>query len=298
MRYFITGASGWIGSGVTRELIGAGHEVVGLARSDESAATIAALGAEVVRGELTDLDVLREAASGADGVVHLAFVHAFDDFLRSVEIDRAAIDTIGDALAREGGEVLVIASGVAGLAQGRPSTEDDEGAAEARNANAHAALRLADRGIHPILARFAPTVHGTGGDHGFIRVLAEIARRTGVAAYVGDGSQAWGAVHRDDAARLVRLAIESPEVATRIHAVAEEGVPTKTIAEALGDRLGLPVASIDPADAMEHFGWMGRFWPLDLRASSALTRERYGWDPTGPTLLEDIAAGGYDVPAA
>jgi len=298
MRYFITGASGWIGSAVTRELLGAGHQVVGLARSDASAAKIAAGGAEVVRGELTDLDVLRDAAADADGVVHLGFVHAFDDFATSVGVDRAAIEAFGDALAGDAGKVLVVASGVAGLVPGRAATEDDEGAPESRGANAHYALSLAERGIRPILARFAPSVHGTGGDHGFIATIAQIARRTGVAGYVGDGEQAWAAVHRDDAARLVRLAIASPQTATRVHAVAEEGVSTRAIAEALGKRLGLPTASIAPEDAMEHFGWMGRFWSLDLRASNALTRERYGWTPTGPTLLDDIEAGGYDVPAA
>jgi nucleoside-diphosphate-sugar epimerase len=298
MRYFVTGASGWIGSGVTRELLAAGHTVTGLARSDASAARIEALGAEVVRGELTDLDVLRDAAAASDGVVHLGFIHAFDDFMTSIAIDRATIETFGEALAGDAGKVLVIASGVAGLTPGQVSAEGDEGDPEQpRIANAHLALSFADRGVKPILARFAPTVHGSSGDHGFIRVVAEIARRTGVAGYVGDGSQAWGAVHRDDAAELVRLAIESPDVATRLHAVAEEGVPTKVIAEALGERLGVPAVSIDPDDAMEHFGWMGRFWPYDLRASSDLTRERYGWQPTRPTLLEDIAAGGYDVPA-
>lgn len=297
MRYFITGASGWIGSAVTRELLAAGHRVAGLARSDASASAIAALGAEVVRGELTDLDVLRDAATASDGVLHLGFVHDFDDFATSVGIDRAAIDAFGDALAGDEGKVLVVASGVAGLTPGRPATEDDDGVAEGRSANAHATLALAERGIRPILARFAPTVHGPAGDHGFIRVVAEIARRTGVAGYVGDGDHAWAAVHRDDAARLVRLAVESPATATRVHAVAEEGVPTRVIAEALGERLGVPTASIAPEDAAEHFGWMGRFWSLDLRAAGALTRERYGWEPAGATLLDDIAAGGYDVPA-
>jgi nucleoside-diphosphate-sugar epimerase len=297
MRYFITGASGWIGSAVTRELIGAGHQVTGLARSDASADKVTELGGDVVRGELTDLEVLREGAAAADGVVHLGFIHDFDDFMTSVRVDREAIETLGSAL--EGsGRTLVVASGVAGITPGRVATEGDlpEGA-NPRIANAAVAEAFAERGVVPVFARFAPTVHGIG-DHGFISVVAQIARAKGVSAYVGDGSQAWAAVHRDDAARLVRLALESPGTARVLHAIAETGVPTRSIAEALGERLGLPVTSIDPADAGEHFGWMGSFFGADLRASSTLTRERFGWEPAGPSLLDDIAAGGYDVPAA
>jgi nucleoside-diphosphate-sugar epimerase len=298
MRYFITGASGWIGSAVTRELIGAGHQVTGLARSDASADKVAELGGDVVRGELTDLGVLREAAAAADGVVHLGFIHDFDDFMTSVQVDRVAIQTLGSAL--EGsGRALVVASGVAGITPGRVATEDDPLPDEGnpRIANAAVAEAFAERGVVPVFARFAPTVHGIG-DHGFISVIAQIARAKGVSAYVGDGSQAWAAVHRDDAARLVRRALESPGTARVLHAIAETGVSTRTIAEALGERLGVPVTSIDPADAGKHFGWMGAFFGADLRASSILTRERFGWEPTGPTLLEDIAAGGYDVPVA
>jgi nucleoside-diphosphate-sugar epimerase len=294
MRYFITGASGWIGSAVTRELVGAGHEVTGLARSEAAAARIAALGAEVVRGDLADLDVLRDAAAASDGVVHLGFIHDFADFETSVRVDADAIRTFGETL--QPGQVLAIASGVAGLTPGRVATEDDHGANASRSANAHLVRTFADRGIRPMQLRFAPTVHGAG-DHGFIAYLAGVARARGVSAYIGDGEHRWAAVHRDDAAHLVRLAIEAPDVADVVHAVAEEGIPTRRIAEAIGERFGLPTASLAPEDAAAHFDWMGRFFGADLAASSTLTRERFGWEPTRPTLLEDIAAGGYDAPA-
>ncbi|MGV1007154.1 MAG: SDR family oxidoreductase [Dermatophilaceae bacterium] len=296
MRYFITGASGWIGSAVSRELVGAGHHVTGLARSDESAAALGALGVEVVRGGLTDLDVLRDAAVAADGVVHLGFVHDFDNFMTSVRIDREAIETLCRAL--EGsGKTLAIASGVAGLTQGRVATEADTGdLPNPRLDNATYLLSRAAEGLRPLVLRFSPTVHGIG-DHGFVKVIAQIARTRGVSAYTGDGMSRWAAVHRDDAAALVRLAIEAPDGPSVVHAVAEEGVPAKAIAVALAVRLDLPVAPIASQDAEAHFGWMGRFFGQDLAASSATTRQRLGWVPTHPTLLEDIAVGGYDVPA-
>jgi nucleoside-diphosphate-sugar epimerase len=296
MRYFVTGASGWIGSAVTRELLSAGHSVAGLARSDGSAGAISALGADVVRGSVSDHDVLRDAAATSDAVVHLAFIHDFSDFLTSVRVDREAIETFASAL--EGtGKTLAIASGVAGLVEGRPATEDDRVVGpNPRGDNATFVLTLADRGIAPLILRFAPSVHGTGGDHGFVRTIAEVARARGVSGYIGEGTTRWAAVHRDDAARAVRLAVESPERGPVVHAVAEEGVRAKDIAEALGARLGLPTASIAPDDALEHFGWVGRFFGQDLTASSTITRERWGWQPTHPTLLDDIAAGGYDVP--
>jgi nucleoside-diphosphate-sugar epimerase len=293
MRYFITGASGWIGSAVTRELLANGHQVTGLARSDASAAAIEAVGAEVVRGSLTDLDVLRDAATAADGVVHLGFIHDFSAFEASISVDRAAIEALGAALAGSG-KVLAIASGVAGLMTGRPVTEEDAGeSANPRLENARHLLALADTGVKPLVLRFAPSVHGIG-DHGFISTIAQIARDKGLSAYVGDGSSRWAAVQRDDAARLVRLALESPDTARIVHAVGEEGVTAKDIAEAIAARSGIPAVSIAPEQAQEHFGWMGMFFGQDLPASSALTRERYGWTPSGPTLVEDIAAGGYD----
>jgi nucleoside-diphosphate-sugar epimerase len=296
MRYFITGASGWIGSAVTRELLASGHSVAGLARSDASAGAIAALGADVVHGSLTDLDVLREAATSSDGVVHLGFIHDFTDFETSVRVDRAALETFGAAL--EGtGKTLAIASGVAGLVQGRPATEEDLGdSPNPRVEHAKYVLSLAGKGVRPAILRFSPSVHGTAGDHGFIKVIAQIARQRGVSGYVGDGTSRWAAVHRDDTAHLVGLALASPYEKVVVHAVAEEGIPAKAIAEAIAARLDVRTASIAPEDTASHFGWMGAFFSQDFQASSAITRERYGWVPTHPTLLEDIAAGGYDVP--
>lgn len=298
MRYFITGGSGWIGSAVTRELLGAGHEIVGLARSDASAARVAGLGAVPIRGELTDLDTLAGAARDADGVIHLGFVHDFTDFATSIAIDRAAITALGEAMSGSG-RPLLIASGFAGLAPGSVATEEtpaDPAVAGPRAETARIAEQFGERGVRVIFVRFAPTVHGTG-DHGFISAIAQTARQRGVSAYIADGTHRWGAVHRDDAARLVRLAAERPELAIVVHASGEEGVPTRLIAEALGERLDVPTVSIDRRDAGEHFGWLGRFFGSDLAGSSILTRERFGWEPTGPTLLEDIAAGAYDVPA-
>jgi nucleoside-diphosphate-sugar epimerase len=295
MRYFVTGASGWIGSAVSRELIEAGHQVTGLARSDASAQKLQALGAEVVRGELTDLDTLRDAATGVDGVVHLGFIHDFDKLDTSVKVDRAAVETLGAALAGTDA-TLAIAAGVAGLVQGRPATEEDSGDGPTpRGETAKYVMSLADQGIRPLLLRFAPSVHGTAGDHGFVKTIAGVARERGVSAYIGDGGSRWAAVHRDDAARLVRLALEKPN-GNVIHAVGEEGVSAKAIADALGARLDLPTVSIAPEDAVAHFGWMGRFFGQEFSATSEITRRRYGWEPTHPTLIEDIAAGGYDVP--
>jgi nucleoside-diphosphate-sugar epimerase len=297
MRYFITGASGWIGSAVTRELVAAGHQVVGLARSDASAARVAELGATPVRGALADLEVLRDAAAAADGVVHLGFIHNFDDFATSVAVDRAAIEVLGTAMA-DSGRPFVVASGFAGLAPGSIATEEtpvnrDLGP---RIENAILAESFADRGVRVIFARFAPTVHGMG-DHGFISRIAGIARDTGVSAYIGDGTNRWGAVHRLDAAHLVRLVLDRPEAATVVHASGEVGIPARDIAQALGDRFGLPVTSIASEAADEHFGWIGPFFAGDLAGSSVLTRERFDWHPTHPTLLEDIAAGAYDAGA-
>ena len=293
MRILVTGASGWIGSATVTELLAAGHQVVGLARSDTSAATVEALGADVVRGGLDDPAGLGAAARDVDGVVHLAYIHDFSRMEDAAVADRRAIEAMAEPLAGTGGPLL-IASGVVGLAQGRPSTEEDapDPASHPRSATATYKVGLAEQGIRSGVVRFAPTVHGAG-DHGFVSVLVGIARERGVSAYVGDGSSRWPAVHRLDAARLVRLAVEDAPAGSVVHAVAEEGVPAKDIAEAIGAGLGLPVASVDPEDAMEHFGWMGRFFGADLPTSSALTRERYGWTPTHPTLLQDLASGSY-----
>jgi nucleoside-diphosphate-sugar epimerase len=291
MRVLLTGASGFIGSAIVPELLGAGHQVVGLARSDASAAAVAAAGAEVHRGALDDLDSLRAGAAAVDGVIHTAFIHDFSDMPASARTDLRAIETLGAAL--EGSDrPLVITSGVAVLPVGGPGTERDEpdrGSAGAhRIASEDAALALAARGVRSSVVRPAPSVHGEG-DHGFVAALIGIARDTGVSGYVGDGANRWPAVHRLDTARLYRLAVESAPAGSVLHAVAEEGVPTREIAEVIGRHLDLPMAAVAP----EHFGWLGGFFAADLRASSALTRELLGWEPAHLGLIEDLEQGHY-----
>ncbi|WP_426593191.1 SDR family oxidoreductase [Cellulomonas sp. McL0617] len=295
MRVFVTGASGWIGSAVTAELLAEGHEVVGLARSDASAAAIAEAGASTVRGGLDELDVLRTSADKSDAVIHLGFNHDFGDMAGAWRTERAAVQTFVDTL--EGSErPLLLASGVAGLTPGRVATERDAstqvGPESMRGGAEHLALSYADRGVRSVGLRFAPTVHGQG-DHGFVAVLAGIARTTGVSGYVGDGANRWPAVHRLDAARLVRLALERAPAGSVVHAVGEEGVAARDIAEAIGQGLGVATAAIEEAQAAEHFGWIGRFFALDTPASSTITRELLGWAPTRPGLLDDLAAGYY-----
>jgi nucleoside-diphosphate-sugar epimerase len=295
MRVFVTGASGWIGSASVDELLAAGHEVTGLARSDASAAALQAKGARVRRGDLDDLAGLRAGAEAADAVLHLANKHDFSDMAGTAAAERAAVQTIGDALAGTG-RPLLLASGVAALAQGRPATEDDpspfHGPDSPRGGSENLALEFAERGVHPVSLRFAPTVHGAG-DHGFIAVIAQVAREKGVSGYPGDGTNRWAAVHVSDAGRLVALALDKAPAGARVHAVAEEGVPVRDIAEAIGRSLGLPVASIAPDDVQDHFGWIGMFFAMDLAATSAATRELLGWEPAGPTLIEDLDAGAY-----
>jgi nucleoside-diphosphate-sugar epimerase len=298
MRVFVTGASGWIGSAAVPELLAAGHDVVGLARSEAAAASLTAAGAEVRRGDLDDLGALRAGAEDADAVLHLAFKHDFGDMAGSGRTERAAVEAFGDVLAGSD-RPLLLASGIAGIAPGRLLTEDLASpyvtADAPRGASETYALGLAERGVRPVALRFAPTVHGTG-DHGFVAELVRVARERGVAGYVGDGSNRWPAVHRSDAGRLIALALAraaaQDDVAV-VHAVGEEGVPARDIAEAIGRALGVPAAPVATEEAAAHFGWIGGFFALDLPASSALTRERLGWRPTGPTLLEDLAAGAY-----
>ncbi len=295
MRVFVTGASGWIGSAVVSELLGAGHEVVGLARSEESATAVRSAGAAVQRGSLDDLDSLRAGAEHADGVVHLGFKHDFSDMAGAARTERAAIELFGDVLAGSD-RPLLFASGVAGLTPGRVLTERDanpsSGPDAPRGGGENLALSFAERGVRSVSLRFAPTVHGQG-DHGFTSVIVAAAHAAGVSGYIGDGSNRWPAVHRSDAARLVRLALEQAPAGGVVHAVAEEGIPTREIAAAIGEHLALPVESVAPDAAAERFGWIARFFGTDMPTSSALTRERFGWTPTGPTLLEDIAAGAY-----
>ena len=298
MRVFVTGATGFIGSAVVRELIDAGHEVVGLARSEVSAASLVAAGAEAHRGSLDDLDGLRSAAAASGGVVHLAFKHeeAFSgDFPAATAADRRAIETLGEAL--EGsGRPLVIATGLAGHAPGALVTEDDEpetGSVVGERMLAEQMVRsLASSGVRSSSVRLSPTVHGAG-DHGFVSVLVGIAREKGISGYVGEGQNHWPAVHRLDAARLFRLALEGAPAGSVLHGVAEEGVPVREIAGAIGRQLGVPTASLAPEEAGEHFGWLAGFAALDVRASSALTRERLGWEPTQPGLIDDLERGHY-----
>jgi nucleoside-diphosphate-sugar epimerase len=295
MRVFVTGASGWIGSATVNELLAAGHDVLALARSDASAAVLEAKGVTVLRGDLDDVDALRKVAADADGVVHLANKHDWSNPAASNAAERAAVETIAETLV-DTQRPFVLAAGVAGLAQGRPSTEEDpspfHGPDGPRGGSENLGLEYVARGVHTVSARFAPTVHGAR-DHGFIAYIAAAAREKGVSAYVGDGTNRWAAVHRSDAVRLVRLGLEQAPAGSRLHAVAEEGVPTRVIAEAIGRGLGLPVASVAPEDAVEHFGFIGTFFAMDLAASSEQTRELLGWEPTGPTLIEDIDAGAY-----
>jgi nucleoside-diphosphate-sugar epimerase len=290
---FVTGASGWIGSAVVPELLTAGYQVVGLARSEAAAAAVTSLGAEVRRGDLADLDGLRAATAASDGVVHLGYNHDFSRSEEAARLDFAAVTAMGEVLAGTG-KPLLIASGLLGLTTGRPATEQDvpDASAHPRTATALATTALADRGVRSVVVRFAPTVHGAG-DHGFVAVLAGIAREKGISAYIGEGANAWSAVHRMDAGHLVRLAVDGAPAGSALHATAEEGVPTRVIAEAIGRGLDLPVVSIPAEQAVEHFGWMGRFFGVDARATSTATQELLGWKPTQPGLIEDLDAGHY-----
>ncbi|MGW4642961.1 SDR family oxidoreductase [Sphaerisporangium sp. NPDC004334] len=305
MRVFVTGASGWIGSAVVPELVGAGHQVVGLARSDASAAALTAAGAQVRRGTIDDLDGLRDAAAASDGVIHLAFKHdiAFSGgFAEATEADRRAVEAFGEALAGSG-RPLVIASGTLGLAPGRVATEQDGresgpdaahagGGPRDRPATARMTLSLASRGVRSSVVRLPPTVHGEG-DPGFMAMLVGIARGKGVSGYIGEGSDRWPAGHRLDAAHLFRLALEKAPAGSVLHAVSDEGVPMRDVAEVIGRHLGLPVAAVAPEDAGAHFGWLVGFLAADSPASSALTRELLGWRPTQPGLIDDLDKGHY-----
>ncbi|HEY1567751.1 MAG TPA: SDR family oxidoreductase [Solirubrobacteraceae bacterium] len=300
MRVFVTGASGWIGSAVVADLIEAGHDVTGLARSDASAAAVTGAGAEVVRGSLDDLDTLARAAAAADGVVHTAYIHDFSQMDAAAATDRRVIEALGGAL--EGSDrPLVVTTGTGVLQPGRPVTEDDRHdpstPGHPRRDNETVALALLQRGVRASIIRPAPSVHGDG-DHGFVARLVEIARERGESGYVGDGANRWAAVHRLDAARLYRLALERAPAGSVFHAVGDEGVPTRDIAQVIARHLGLALVSVKPEEAADHFGWLGAFFSWDAPASNALTRERLGWEPTHQGLIADLEEGFYFEPVS
>lgn len=296
MRVFVTGATGWIGSAVVEELLSNGHDVLGLVRSDTSAAALERSGAKALRGDLDDLDSIRGGAEKADAVIHLANKHDFTDPAASNLAERNAVQSIGDVLAGSH-RPLLIASGVTGVAPGRIIAETDRsqshGLESPRGGSENLALDYVERGVDTRIIRFAPTVHGAG-DTGFTAGIVALARGKGVSGYIGDGASRWAAIHRADAARVVCLGLERTLApGTILHAVAETGIESRDIAEAIGRRLDLPVSSIPTEDAWGHFGWLSMFFGMDIAASSERTQTALGWTPSEPTLLQDLGGVAY-----
>ncbi|MBC8154120.1 MAG: SDR family oxidoreductase [Bacteroidetes bacterium] len=295
MRIFVTGATGYIGSALVQELIGAGHQVLGLARSEETARKLAAAGVEAHLGALNDLDSLRRGAAASDGVIHTAYNHDFSAYATAGETDRQAVEALGSALIGSD-RPFVITSGITVLTPGRIAIETDapdlNAASAPRIPSEEIMQKLATQGVRTSVVRLSPSVHGEG-DYGFVPTLIGIAREKGVSAYIGDGTNRWCAVHRLDATHLFRLALEKGTTGARYHGVADEGIPVRDIATLIGQHLNLPVVSKPAEEAADHFGWLGAFLSVDCPASSALTQQRLDWHPSQPSLLADLNQGHY-----
>jgi nucleoside-diphosphate-sugar epimerase len=294
MRVFVTGATGFIGTAIVQELIGAGHQVMGLARSDASAQKLINAGAEVHRGDLQDLDSLRSGAEQSDGVIHAGFIHDFTRFAEVCEADKIAIETIGEVLVGSD-RPFIVTSGTALVSPGKLAFEDIIPSVNPAwpRASEQAADAVADKGVRAAVVRLSPSVHGHEDKHGFIPIMINIAREKNISAYVGDGQNRWNAVHRLDAARLFRLALENASSKARYHASAEESITVKSIAAAIGKQLNLPVKSVAQEASAEHFGWFAQMTMIDCPASSRWTKEHLNWQPTHATLLADIENGVY-----
>ncbi|GAB3705757.1 SDR family oxidoreductase [Spirosoma flavus] len=291
MRVFVTGASGFIGSAIVQELLNAGHQIVGLARSEESAQSLTKAGAEVLRGTLEDLDSLKKGAANADGVIHTAFIHDFSNYVAAAQTDKRAIEAIGSVLAGSD-HPFVVTAGILGLRTDGGFITEDDFAPQGGRASEAAAMSQAEAGVRASVIRLPPSVHDAG-DYGFVPFIINTARKKGVSAYVGDGNNRWPAVHRLDAAKLFRLALEKGATGARYNAIGDEGIPLREIAEVIGRHLNVPVVSISPEEAASHFDWMSRFITFDSPATCTKTKADLGWEPIHPGLIDDLNQGHY-----